>query len=153
MSEIQEAPKSKQQILEEKFEKQRRDYSNEILTASQMLNDIKKLIQAKIIFLGLRQRLLEDHHVIIANYDKQAKKYREAKAEELMNTTNNMQVRFNEREKDKYVDGQPRISGIKMTMDFLQNQSSFLDESKKTVDHALYNIKVIVDMQRLMMGE
>lgn len=156
MSETQTQPQQQQtdaaQRLEEKFAAQRREYSNEIMTAAQMMKDMRKLIEAKVILLSLRQRLLEDNHLIIANHDKQARLYREAKSEELLNASSNMQVRFNEREKDKFIDGQPRISKVKATMDFLQNQSNYLSDSIKTVDHALYGMKDVIDMQKLLQG-
>lgn len=145
--------KSAKQTIEERFAAQRMNYSNEILTAVRMLEDVKTLVKAKVIFLSARQRLLEDHHVVIENYNKQAKKYRETKAQEIMNASNNMAVRLNEREKDKYVDGQPVISGIKAAMDLLQNQSNFLSESIKTIDQVLFSLKVRIDVEKMLNGD
>lgn len=139
--------------LEEKFAIQRREYTNEIMTGNQMLKDIRKLIDAKVLFLSLRQRLIESKHTIVTNYDKQARRYREVKSEELLRATDNLQVRFNEREKDKYVEGIPRVSQVKSTMDFLQSQSDYLEDSVKTVDHALYGIKEVIEIQKFLRGE
>lgn len=151
MSEQQQ--KTSKQVIEEKFSAQRRDYSNEILTAVHMLEDVRQLVKAKVIFLSTRQRLLEDHHMVIENYNKQAKKYRELKAQEIMNASNNMAVRLNEREKDKYIDGQPTISSIKAAMDLLQNQSNFLSESIKTIDQVLFSLKVRIDVEKMLNGD
>ena len=150
---MSENPTQARQTIEERFAIQRREFSNEIMTSAQMLRNVREIVTAKVNFLSLRQRLLEEHHTIIENYNKQAKKYREAKSEELLNTSNNMQVRFNEREKDKFIDGQPRISQIKAAMDLLQNQSNFLSESIKTVDQVLFNLKVRIDVEKMLNGD
>lgn len=138
--------------IEEKFSIQRKKYTNEIVEAIPLLSDIKTLVKAKVTFLTLRQRLLEDNHAIMENYNKLAKSYRENKSLKLVDASQNMQIRLNEREKEKYIDGLPEVSKIKSALDILDTQSKFLNESLKTVDQVLFGLKVRVDTEKILLG-
>lgn len=138
--------------LEERFATQRKTYTNEIVAGIQLLRSIKTLTDAKITFLSLRQRVLEDNHTIIENFNKLSKRYRESKSSKLMDISSNQQVRLNEREKEKYIDGLPDISKIKSSVEILDAQSRYLTETMKTVDQVLYGLKVRIDTEKILLG-
>lgn len=138
--------------IEEKFAIQRKTYSDEIAKSIPLLRSIKNLVEAKVSFLSLRQRLLEDNHAIIENYNKISRQYRELKSIKLLEISQNLQVRFNEREKERYLDGLPDISRLKTALDVLDAQSRFLQESMKTADQVLFGLKVRVDTEKILLG-
>jgi len=138
--------------LEQKFENQRKTYTNEIVAGIQLLKSIKTLTEAKVLFLSLRQRVLEDNHTIIENYNKFSRKYRELKSSKLLDISTNMQVRLNEREKEKFLDGMPDLSKLKAATETLDAQSKFLSETMKTVDQILFGMKSRIDVEKLLMG-
>lgn len=150
-AEIEQQQKAKADI-EAKFAVQRKTYTTEIIASIQLLKHIKTLTDAKVAFLSLRQRILEDNHTIIENYNRLSKRYREAKSSKLMDISTNLQVRLNEREKEKYLDGLPEISKVKSALDTLDSQSKFLAESMKTVDQVLFGLKVRIDTEKLLLG-
>lgn len=149
----QPAPETGRSVMEEKFAKMRKDFSAEINEGVHLLRDIKQLIRAKIVFLSLRQRLLEENHTLLDNHNKFAKKFRELKSVKILESMQSMQLRMNEREKDKYLDGTPELSKLKGAMDVIQNQSNFYSESIKTVDQVLFNLKVRMDIEKMLGGE
>ena len=52
------------------FRNQRALYNAEIKNKVPLLKDVKTLIEANVHFLSLRQRILEDNHVIIETFDR-----------------------------------------------------------------------------------
>lgn len=138
--------------IEQKFAIQRAKYTNEVTEGIQLLRNIRTLTDAKVTFLSLRQRVLEDNHTIIENFNKISRKYRELKSSKLIDLSLNSQVRFNEREKEKYMDGLPEISTLKSAIDVLDSQSKFLSETMKTIDQVLFGLKVRIDTEKLLLG-
>jgi hypothetical protein len=138
--------------IEQRFSEQRKRYTKEILDAIPLLNDIKTLTKAKVTFLSLRQVLLEESHSVFENYNKLSRSYREKRSMHLLDASSNLQVRLNEREKEKYIDGLPEMSKLKSALDILDTQSKFLQESMKTVDQVLFGLKVRIDTEKILNG-
>lgn len=148
-----EPKKQKKEEIELKFEGLRKSFSQEVYIGVSMLEDIKTLIKAKVHFLSLRQKLLEENHTLIDNFNKISKQYRDFKSQEIIAVTSNLQLRLNEREKDKYLDGTPNLSRLKSILDMIDNQSKFYSETIKTVDQVLFSLKVRMDVEKMLNGD
>jgi len=147
MEELQ--PQQKRTIAEV-FRAIREDYSGEIYNGIKLLESVRKIPEAQVIFLSLRQRLLEENHTLIEHFTQLKKSYREKKGEEWIEASKSHQVRFNSNEKTTIVDG--KTATIKEKLEQIENQISFYGESIKTVDAVLFGLKTRIDVQKLLDG-
>lgn len=132
----------------EVFKEKRESYSAEIYDGIKLLDNIKKMTQVQVIFLSLRQRLLEENHTLLEHFTRLKKTYREKKGEEWVETSKSMQLRFNANEKTTIVDG--KTAEIKERLEQIENQIAFYAESIKTVDAVLFGLKTRVDVEKLL---
>jgi hypothetical protein len=132
----------------EVFKEKRESYSAEIYDGIKLLDNIKKMTNVQVIFLSLRQRLLEENHTLLEHFTRLKKTYREKKGEEWVETSKSMQLRFNSNEKNTIVDG--KTAEIKERLEQIENQIAFYAESIKTVDAVLFGLKTRVDVEKLL---
>jgi hypothetical protein len=130
------------------FKEKREFFSAEIYDGIKLLDNIKKMTSVQVIFLSLRQRLLEENHTLLEHFTRLKKSYRERKGEEWVDASKNMQVRYNSNEKATIVDG--KTADIKEKLEQIENQISFYAESIKTVDAVLFGLKTRVDVEKLL---
>jgi predicted nuclease with TOPRIM domain len=130
------------------FKEKRESYSAEIYDGIKLLDNIKKMTNVQVIFLSLRQRLLEENHTLLEHFTRLKKTYRERKGEEWVETSKSMQLRFNSSEKNTIVDG--KTAEIKERLEQIENQIAFYAESIKTVDAVLFGLKTRVDVEKLL---
>lgn len=134
------------------FRAQRDLYNNEIKSKVGLLRDIKTLIDANVHFLSLRQRILEDNHTIIESFDRLNRQYKETRSSEYRALTENNSFRYQSTEKDKVIDGLPKVAALKLHADLLNSQINFMKESIRTVDQILYAFKVRMDIHKILEG-
>lgn len=130
------------------FKEKRESYSAEIYDGIKLLDNIKKMTNVQVIFLSLRQRLLEENHTLLEHFTRLKKTYRERKGEEWVEASKSMQMRFNSNEKNTIVDG--KTAEIKERLEQIENQIAFYAESIKTVDAVLFGLKTRVDVEKLL---
>jgi hypothetical protein len=130
------------------FKEKRETFSSEIYDGIKLLDNIKKMTNVQVIFLSLRQRLLEENHTLLEHFTRLKKTYRERKGEEWVDASKSMQVRYNSNEKATIVDG--KTADIKEKLEQIENQISFYAESIKTVDAVLFGLKTRVDVEKLL---
>jgi|TARA_R110000868_G_scaffold111935_2_gene301844 uncharacterized protein YlzI (FlbEa/FlbD family) len=136
--------------ISEIFRDKRETFSGEIYVGIKLLENIRKMPEAQVTFLSLRQRLLEENHTLIEHFTQLKKSYREKKGEEWVEASKSHQVRFNSSEKNTIVDG--RTATIKERLEQIENQIAFYSESIKTVDAVLFGVKTRLDVQKLLDG-
>lgn len=136
--------------LAEIFKLKRESFSGEIYTGVKLLENIKKIPEAQVTFLSLRQRMLEENHTLIEHFTNLKKTYRERKGEEWVDASKNHQVRYNSNEKTTIVDG--KTATLKEKIEQVENQIGFYSESIKTIDAVLFGIKTRIDIQKLLDG-
>ena len=136
--------------ISEIFRDKRETFSGEIYVGIKLLENIRKMPEAQVTFLSLRQRLLEENHTLIEHFTQLKKSYREKKGEEWVEASKSHQVRFNSSEKNTIVDG--RAATIKERLEQIENQIAFYSESIKTVDAVLFGVKTRLDVQKLLDG-
>jgi predicted amino acid-binding ACT domain protein len=134
--------------LTEKFSKERKKLSNEILENIQKLNSLKTLKEAQVNILSIRQRVLEDMHTLLDNLTNIRKDYRQKRSTSLENLSKNLQLRYQANEKTVIVDGELSVS--KQLIDIFENQISFYTETIKTVDNVIYGIKTRIDIDKTL---
>lgn len=136
--------------IAEVFKDKRESFSSEIYIGIKLLETVKKIPEAQVTFLSLRQRLLEENHTLIEHFTQLKKTYREKKGEEWVDASKNHQVRYNSTEKNTIVDG--KTANVKEKLEQVENQIGFYSESIKTVDAVLFGIKTRLDVQKLLDG-
>ena len=115
--------------ISKKFQDRREEISKEIYSNIEKLANLKTLKEAQVNMLSLRQRLLEDTHTILEHITSLRKKYQA-------------------NEKNIIIDG--RTSSIKESLEILENQVTFFNESIKTIDNIIFGIKTRLDIEKTL---
>jgi hypothetical protein len=129
-----------------KYSKIRGDISKEIREDIEKMSSMTGLKEVQVKMLSLRQRLLEDNHILIENLSSVKRKYRNERAKQMENISTNLQHRYQYNEKTVLIDG--ATANIKEIVDTIENQISFFVDSIKTVDNVLYGIKTRVEIEK-----
>lgn len=148
MSDTNETKEDKLDNLLKGYNKKRKDISLEIRNNIELMHNMKNLKEVQVMMLSMRQRLLEDSHVLMENLLAVKKKYRSERAKQMENISNNIQTRYQYTEKTVLIDGQ--TSNIKEVSDAIENQISFFVDSIKTIDSVLYGIKTRVEIDKTL---
>ena len=131
-----------------RYREVRSEISNEIKSSIEKMSSLKGLKEVQVSMLSLRQRLLEENHILIENLSSVQKKYRSAKAKQMEDISTNMQHRYQYNEKNVLIDG--KTANIKEVVDTIENQISFFVDSIKTIDNVLYGIKTRVEIEKTL---
>lgn len=133
--------------ISEQFTKDRNNISLEIRKNVELLGNIKNLKEVQIFFLSMRQRLLEDNHSLLDHLSRLRKGFREKKGKAWENVSN-QNMRYQAHEKKIIVEG--KITNVQETVELMENQIGFFNESIKTVDNALFGLKTRLDVEKLL---
>ncbi len=134
--------------ISKKFQDRRAEVSKDIYENIEKLSNLKTLKEAQVNMLSLRQRLLEDNHTLLEHITLLRKKYRDERAVEMENVSRNLQIRYQANEKTVVLDG--RTSSTKESLEILENQVSFFNESIKTIDNIIFGIKTRLDIEKTL---
>jgi hypothetical protein len=145
---MQEETTSEKKTLSDVFGAKRKAVSEEVQEGIGLMNNIKKLADSQVYFLSLRQRLLEENHTLIEHFTRYKKKYREQKGDEWESVSKTSQLRYNSNEKSTIVDG--KTSTIKETIEQIESQIQFYQDTIKTVDAALFGMKTRIDIEKML---
>ena len=145
---MQEDQSVEKKTLSDVFGAKRKAVSEEVQEGIGLMNNIKKLADSQVYFLSLRQRLLEENHTLIEHFTRYKKKYREQKGEEWESVSGTSQLRYNSNEKSTIVDG--KTSTIKETIEQIESQIQFYQDTIKTVDAALFGMKTRIDIEKML---
>jgi uncharacterized protein YlzI (FlbEa/FlbD family) len=136
--------------LAEVFRAKRESFSGEIYTAVKLIEDIRKIPEAQVTFLSMRQRLLEENHTLIEHFNNLKKTFRERKGEEWIEASTKHQRMYNSTEKSTIVDG--KTAALKEKMECVEGQINFYADTIKTVDAVLFGLKTRIDVQKMLDG-
>ena len=120
----------------------------EIKSNVELMASMKGLKEVQVKMLSLRQRLLEDNHMLLENLSTFKKKYRDERAKQMEQLSTNLQHRYQYNEKTVIIDG--KTANVKEIVDAIENQISFFVDSIKTVDNVLYGIKTRVEIEKTL---
>ena len=134
--------------ISKKFQDRRAEVSKEIYENIEKLSNLKTLKEAQVNMLSLRQRLLEDNHTLLEHVTLLRKKYRDERSIEMENISRNLQIRYQANEKNVVIEG--RTSATKESLEIIENQVSFFNESIKTIDNIIFGIKTRLDIEKTL---
>jgi len=137
--------------IQKTFRTHRDQFSKEIKDGIPLLSNIRNIPEVQVTFLSLRQRLLEESHVLLEHFTRLKKNYRERKGEEWESATKTGQFRYSPTEKTTLVDG--KVAQYKQALEEIENQINFYTESIRTVDSVLFGIKDRIAAQKLLDGD
>jgi hypothetical protein len=133
--------------ISDKFAEDRNSISLEIRRNVELLGNIKNLKEVQIFFLSMRQRLLEDNHALLEHFSRLKKSFRDKKGKAWENVSN-QNLRYQAHEKKIIVEG--KITNVQETVEMMENQIGFYNESIKTVDNALFGLKTRLEVEKLL---
>jgi hypothetical protein len=137
------------QEFSDKFKQQRENITKSILEYIARTADLKEYISCEIFFHSKRQELVESIHdymglVAIFNNEITIRKST-ALVDIVENSSNNFNYKSKE-EKLILIDGSTMY--VQKFIDLFNNQISFLNESKKTIEGIIYNLKSKLELSK-----
>lgn len=136
---------TREQIIA-KFEKERTKVSKEIYDNISLLTNLKTLKEVQVNMLSLRQRLLEDNHILLEHLTNLKREYRKQRSSSMEKLSNNVQLRYQSNEKNTLVDG--TTADTRHWMEIFENQIAFFNDSMRTVDNIIFGIKTRLDIDK-----
>ena len=132
----------------DKFRTKRSEISRDIQNGIEMMTNFKTIKDCQVLMLSLRQRLLEESHILLEHVSAITRKLRSEKGKHLETLSNDLQHRYQYNEKNVIIEG--KTANIKETLDNLENQLAFFSDSIKTVDNILYGVKTRVEIEKTL---
>ena len=149
---INDTPPKAKDPLEElcaKYSVTRGTISNEIRESIDLMRTgMHGLKEVQVKMLSMRQRLLEDSHILIENLSSVKKAYRNARSSMMEELSTSIQHRYQYNEKNVIIDG--KTANVKEMVDTIENQITFFVDSIKTVDNVLFGIKTRVEIEKTL---
>lgn len=134
--------------ISDKFKAKRAEISREIQNCIEKMISLKGLGEVQIIMLSLRQRLLEDNHTLLEHLSILRRKLRDERGKHMESISKDLQQRYQYNEKTVIIEG--KTANTKETLEILENQIAFFNDSIKTVDNVLYGIKTRVEIEKVL---
>lgn len=141
---------SPKRTLKDVFLAKRKGFSKEIYDGVQLMENLRNLPTVQITFFSLRQRVLEENHVLMEHFIDKKKTFRERKGEEWVDASTKSQKFYNSTEKATIVDG--RTALLKEAIELIEGQIAFYSDTIKTIDAVLFGLKTRIDMQKMLEG-
>ena len=133
------------------FRLNREDNNNKIYASIMNMRNLRELVSVQVEMLSLRQRMLEDSHILLDKLTQLRKEYRIKKGTAYDMIINNLQLRTKTSgEKEAIVEGSADIAELRNKVEILERQTEYYTESIRTVDDILYGIKTRLDIERLL---
>lgn len=123
----------------ERFENERKEWTEKIQSFSERMKDIKNLVYLQVDLFSNRQILLEYISNLGQIIIKLNNKYKKSKSERMKYYSEVHQVRYGTNEKTPLIEGE--LSELKERIDILDSHISFLNETIKTIDFMIYGVK------------
>lgn len=138
--------------LSEQFKKIRENISAEILDHINRLADIREFLNCETYFHSKRQMILEDIHTYMDTVLLLQSSVDQRKSEVLTgvvysDSTNSMAYKSKD-EKLMFVNGDQQVLYLQQYINLFNNQIMFLNESKKTIEGVIYNMKYRFEIQK-----
>jgi len=134
--------------INDRFRSKRSEISGDIQKGIELMSNFKTIKDAQVSMLSLRQRLLEESHVLLEHTSAIRRKLRSEKGKHLEAISKDLQHRYQYNEKNVIIEG--KTANIKETLDNIENQLSFFSDSIKTIDNILYGVKTRVDIEKAL---
>ena len=147
----EERPVNSLQAIGAAFKKERERINKEIINDIMCMRDVKKMSEVQVSFLSMRQRLLEDLHILMDKMIEVRKQYKLNRGQAYNHVITDMKMRVKTgADKEALIDGSIIVAEEKAKLEILDNQILFYNESMKTVDQVLYGIKTRVEIEKMI---
>jgi len=144
--------KEEEQVsLEDKFAKERLEWSGKISEMSKKLKDIMKLADLQVDVYTERQRAVEYYHYLISILKGLGRSYAKQYSQRYDFHSYQSDKRF-ANEKSKELQILADISEIVRKREVVENHCKFVDNTIKTIDNLIYGIKYRVDIEQIARG-
>jgi len=141
-------PKNKDESLEERFEKERLDWSSKIDFMSKKLQKVFELNDLMTIVYTERQRLVEYYYYLLSLLSKVNRQYRKEYAIKYEYYSFGQQIRFpNETSKNNKILSE--LDEIIRKKDALEIQVKFIDSTIKSIDHVIWAISKRIELENI----
>lgn len=145
----EQSPNVEQKIdFDRKFSEERSEWTEKIRTLTIRMKNIRELGEVQVELFSSRQILLEYSAKLGQVMSKLNSKHRKDRSDRLKFYSENSQVKYGANEKTPLIDGD--LSELKERIDIVENQSAFINETIKTVDHCLYGIKMRIALEEYL---
>jgi hypothetical protein len=139
-----------QSDLEEQFSAERQEWTERIRELSIRMRNIREIGEVQVELYSDRQRLVEYVYKLGQILSKINSKFRAEKKNKMVYYSEEHNVRYGSNEKSSLIEGD--LSEIKKRIDIVDNHMGFMNETIKTVDHALYGIRHRIMLEDYMRG-
>lgn len=134
--------------IADSFRQKRKEISGDIQKGIELMSNFKSIKDAQVSMLSLRQRLLEESHILLEHIAAIRRKLRSEKGKHLEILSKDLQHRYQYNEKNVIIEG--KTANIKETFDTIENQLGFFSDSIKTIDNILYGVKTRVEIEKAL---
>lgn len=137
--------------LDEKFAKERLEWSSKIASMSKKIRGVSELNELQVDLYTERQIAVEYYHYLISVLSQVNKSYRKQWAEKFEFYTTKADIRYpNEKKKELKILSD--ISDIVGKREAIDNHSKFIDNTIKTIDNLIYGIKYRIEIEQIKNG-
>jgi len=147
----EENQNTEKENLEQRFNRERSEWSDKIKFMSEKMKDIFKVSELMTSIYTERQLAVEYYHLLFSVLAKVSKKYRKQWAEKYDFYTYKSQKRF-PNEKLKEIQILSEIEEIVEKRELLENQLKFINNTIQTIDNLIYGIKYKVEIEQISRG-
>ena len=142
---------AKKETLEEKFSKERLEWSEKIAQMSNQMKSVMKVAELMTDIYTQRQRCIEYYHYLISILIKINKEYKKQYDERWIHWTHKANIRYpNETQKGNKI--QTELADILEKRELLENHSKFIENTRNTLDNIIYAIPKRIDIEKISRG-
>jgi len=149
-----EVPKEQntQESLEDKFAKERLEWSGKIAEMSEQMKSVLKVSELMTGIYTERQRCVEYHHYLISILIKLNKKYRKSYSERYDYWSYKSQIRYpNNSALDNKI--KTELSDILEKREMIDAHAKFMDKTVSTIDNLIYAIPRRIEIEQISRGK
>ena len=138
--------------IEQKFAKERLEWSQKIQDMSNQLKQVMALKELMVVIYTERQRSIEYFHYLITLLNRVNITYRKQYADKFEHYSFASQKRFpNETSKNNQILSE--MKEVIVNKDALSNHAKFMEGTQKTIDSLIYGIKYRIEIEQISRGK
>jgi len=147
-----EAKEEKKESIDQRFAKERLEWSEKIAEMSKKLKDVFKVSELMTEIYTERQRAVEYYHYLVSIFSGIQISYRKQWSEKYQHYKYNSNIRF-PTEKKMEVQILSEMEEIIKKRDAIDNHIKFIDSTIKTIDNINWGIKYKVEIEQMSRGK
>jgi hypothetical protein len=145
-------PAEKKETLDEKFARERLEWSEKVASMSQQMKSVMKVAELMTEVYTERQRCVEYHHYLISILIKLNREYKRQYDERWVFWTHNSNIRYpNESQKGNKI--QTELADLLEKREAVDNHSKFILSTCSTIDNLIYAIPKRIEVEQISRGK